>query len=190
MQGKYADAYLASRDFPDIRFRMNNLSKNIIYLRKRCGGTQANYAKRVGLTQPTISRIISNGRAEPDTLSRIAIIEEVTIDQLMNGELWPPGFNFAAPSKKPSPAHRTEPPSLQAALAEIAEVLRRHWPADPPINDPPAQAVDVFDPTLPDDSRLFPVPPKDAGRRRSRDQPVPRVLAPQKAPRAGQTKSK
>lgn len=76
------------------------LSRNLKFLRKRAGLTQASLAERLGVNRPVIGAY-EEGRAEPrlQTLKHLALFFEVSIDDLLDKDL-STGYRAADPEGK------------------------------------------------------------------------------------------
>jgi transcriptional regulator with XRE-family HTH domain len=82
--------------------RMNTLARNVRNLRERLKMSQTALAERVGVTQPTISRIELGGEAKTYTLEKIAFLAGVSIDDLTKRPLWD-GTAQEPPISRPPP---------------------------------------------------------------------------------------
>lgn len=143
-------------DYPQaVLQQIEKLAQNIAIARKRRGESQAQWAKRLGISQPTMARI---ERGDPS----VAMASYVMCMWLINpkaelGELIAPQNDHAAlerevakvksqrkpktqqPAKPPPPAPSAETlsyPSPGAALASpiphLLKEARKHWPSAAP----------------------------------------------------------
>ena len=67
---------------------MARIPNNIKYLRKKKGYTQETFAQALGINRPSVGAY-EEGRADPrlTTLSKMAELFEVTVDELINEDL-------------------------------------------------------------------------------------------------------